>query len=73
MLNRDVYFIFFKTLKTITWDNENMNIHIFINSRTIIIYRGFFWQRVQSELTSSSPRFLFATFEIFTLFFINAS
>ena len=33
---------FFKTLKTITWDNEHMNIHIFINSRTIIIYRGFF-------------------------------
>lgn len=63
----------FKKLKTITSDDKHMNIHIFINSRTIIIYRGVYEERVQSELTSSSPRFLFATFEIFTLFFINAS
>ena len=73
MLNREVYFYLLKKLKTITSDDKHMNIHIFINSRTIIIYRGVYEERVQSELTSSSPRFLFATFEIFTLFFINAS
>ena len=73
MLNKDVYFYLLKKLKTITSDDKHMNIHIFINSRTIIIYRGVYEERVQSELTSSSPRFLFATFEIFTLFFINAS
>ena len=40
MLNREVYFYLLKKLKTITSDNKHMNIHIFIKSRTIIIYRG---------------------------------
>lgn len=37
---REVYFYLLKKLKTITSDDKHMNIHIFIKSRTIIIYRG---------------------------------
>ena len=40
MLNKDVYFYLLKKLKTITSDDKHMNIHIFIKSRTTIIYRG---------------------------------